>query len=83
MHPTIFPPTIDKIVGHVGLFNLVWQPVTENENSVFKSVELRLQIDVVSYTCEVIRKYTYFIKYLLLYCMQCSSLKLANGLKPL
>ena len=33
MHPTIFPQTLGKIVGKVGILNLLLQLIHEKENS--------------------------------------------------
>ena len=50
MNPSILPPTMGKIIEQFGIFNFGIATVLEKENSLFKPVKLRINIDLVSHS---------------------------------
>ena len=49
MKPIILPSTLGELKGKLGSLALVRQTINEKENSVFKTVKLRLEIDLMSH----------------------------------
>ena len=62
MHLTILPSVMGKLMGRLGSFTLVWQPIEEKKNSEFKLVKVHLKTDLVSHPdpSEEFSKYTLF-----------------------
>ena len=56
MNPIILPPAMGKLYSRLDYSALVRQLVYEKENSEFKSVKLRLKIDLVSYPARADRQ---------------------------
>ena len=53
MYSTIPAPVMGKLSGRLGFLTLVWQPVSEKENSEFEPGKLCLKTDLKSHFAHV------------------------------